>query len=229
MRPLGEALAARGFPVHAVRLAGHGTSVDDLARSRWTDWLASAEAGREHLAREVPRIAIAGMSMGALLALHLATSRPADVAALVLCGTPVTLAPRIRLLPWLARLPGFRRRYGLIPKNGGPDISDPAVRATSRSYSAMPLAAVLELLRLQSAVRAELARATQPALLLHGGQDHSVPVSNLELLRRRLGSRWIEAHVLARSWHVITLDVERVQVAALAGDFLARVEESGDY
>src|SRR5436309_331310 len=34
MRPLGEALAARGFPVHAVRLAGHGTDVAELARTR---------------------------------------------------------------------------------------------------------------------------------------------------------------------------------------------------
>src|SRR2546428_11933352 len=45
MRPLGEALTARGFPVYAVRLAGHGTDVADLARTRWTDWFASVEAG----------------------------------------------------------------------------------------------------------------------------------------------------------------------------------------
>src|SRR5262249_50914792 len=43
MRPLGEALAARGFPVRGVRLAGHGTSVEDLARTGWRDWYASVE------------------------------------------------------------------------------------------------------------------------------------------------------------------------------------------
>src|SRR5207247_2364206 len=45
MRPLGEALAARGFPVYGVRLAGHGTDVAEPARTRWTDWFASVEAG----------------------------------------------------------------------------------------------------------------------------------------------------------------------------------------
>ncbi|HJQ84468.1 MAG TPA: alpha/beta fold hydrolase, partial [Candidatus Binatia bacterium] len=67
MRPLGEALAARGFPVRAVRLAGHGTDVADLARTRWTDWFASVLEAAATLRRDVPRIALAGMSMGGLL------------------------------------------------------------------------------------------------------------------------------------------------------------------
>jgi len=46
----------------------------------------------------------------------------------------------------------------------------------------------------------------------------------VEWLRRRLGSAHIEAHVLERSWHVVTLDYDRERVAELAGEFLARVE-----
>ena len=66
------------------------TSAVDLARTRWTDWVASAEEGANALRRETGGpIAVAGMSMGGLLALHLAARRPADVAALVLCGTPI--------------------------------------------------------------------------------------------------------------------------------------------
>src|SRR5206468_213430 len=107
MRPLGEALAARGFPVRAVRLAGHGTEVADLAGTRWTDWFASVAEGAERLRRDVPVLAVAGMSLGALLALHLAATRPAEVSALVLCGTPLTLggtttACRLRTWSWRA-------------------------------------------------------------------------------------------------------------------------------
>jgi len=225
MRPLGEALAARGFPVRAVRLAGHGTDVADLARTRWTDWFASVEAERARLGRDVPRVVPVGMSLGALLALHLAATRADAVAALVLCGTPLRLRdPRVRWLPALARLPWFARRYASIAKVNGPDVADPAARAASRSYRTMPLAAVLELVRLQGIVRRELARVTQPALLLHGRHDHGVPLATLDLLRRSLGSRTVEAHVLERSWHVVTVDYDREEVARLAADFLARIE-----
>ena len=225
MRPLGEALAARGFPVRAVRLAGHGTEVADLAGTRWTDWFASVTEGADRLRQDVPALAVAGMSLGALLALHLAATRPAEVSALVLCGTPLELGGAgVRWLPLLARIPCIARRWATIPKPGGPDIADPAVRAASRSYRAMPLGAVLELLRLQAVVRGEVGRVTQPALLLHGRYDHSVPLANLERVRRSLGSRLIESHVLERSWHVVTLDYDRDKVARLAADFLGRVE-----
>jgi carboxylesterase len=226
MRPLGEALAVAGFPVRAVRLAGHGTTVDDLARTGWRDWYASVEAGWAALARDVGRVAAVGMSLGALLALHLAASRPAGVAALVLCGTPARLGDlRLRLLPLLARLPWFARRFAVIRKrDGAPDIADPVARAASRSYPAMPLAGVLELLRCQAAVAAELGRVRQPALLLHGRHDHSVPLASLAVLRRRLGSTHVEHRVLERSCHVVTVDCDRDEVARLAVDFLGRVE-----
>ena len=50
--------------------------------------------------------------------------------------------------------------------------------------------------------------------------------SNLALLRARIGSRWVETHVLERSWHVVTLDYDRDEVGRLAADFLARVEKN---
>ena len=225
MRPLGDALAARGFPVRGVLLAGHGTDVADLARTRWTDWFASVETECERLRSEVGRVAAVGMSLGALLSLHLAAVRPVALDALVLCGTPLRLGDaRVRWLPALARIPWVARRWGTIPKTGGPDIADPAVRRASRSYTAMPLSGLVELLRLQAVVRGELDRVRQPALLLHGRHDHSVPVASQDLLRRSLGSALVETHVLERSWHVITLDHDRDEVARLTGDFLERIE-----
>jgi carboxylesterase len=225
MRPLGDALAAAGFPILGVRLAGHGTSVDDLARTQWTDWVASVEDGFTRLARDSERVAVAGLSMGAVLALHLSATRPAEVAALVLCATALTIAdPRTRLLPLLHRTPWIGRRYARIPKRGGRDIADAAARAASPSYDAMPLGAVVQFLRLQAIVRSELRAVTPPALLLHGRHDHSAPLANLEQVRRGISSQWVESHVLERSWHVITVDAERELVGRLAVDFLTRVE-----
>ena len=225
MRPLGEALARRGFPVRAVRLPGHGTEVADLAQTGWQDWFAAVADAAATLRCVVPHVALAGMSMGALLGLHLASTRPEAVQALVLCGTPIRLRDlRLRFLPLVTRIPWVMHRFAVIPKAGGPDIADPAVRAASLSYRAMPLPAIVELLRLQAVVQRELRRVTQPALLLHGRHDHSAPVANVDTLRRGLGSRVIEQHILERSWHVITLDYERDRVAELSAAFLDRVE-----
>ena len=44
-----------------------------------------------------------------------------------------------------------------------------------------------------------------------------------ELVRRGLASRLVESHVLERSWHVVTLDYDRDEVARLTADFLERV------
>src|SRR5256885_14246546 len=63
MRPLGEALAARGFPVRAVRLAGHGTEVADLAGTRWTDWFASVAEGPQRPPRHVPAPPVPRLSL----------------------------------------------------------------------------------------------------------------------------------------------------------------------
>jgi carboxylesterase len=227
VRPLGEALAAAGFPVRAVRLAGHATTPDDLARTGWRDWLASAEAGLVALRAAVPLVAVAGVSLGSLLALLLASRGARDLAGVVCCATPLRLADRrTALLHRLSWLPGVQRRYAALPKRGR-DISDPAARAASVSYDVMPLPAVLSLLDLRRVVRRELAHVTQPVLVLHGRHDHAAPVSNLALLHRRLGSSQVETHVLERSWHVVTEDVERDEVARLTIAFLGRVEASG--
>jgi carboxylesterase len=229
MHPLGEALAARGFPVEGVRLPGHGTRAADLAGVHWTDWAATVESAARGLAARMQQVALVGMSMGSLLALRLAVERPALVSALVLCGTPLTLDdPRAAWLPVVARVPvlwgWLARRYAAIPKPDGPDIVDPDRRAESPSYRTMPLAGILEVVQLQRAVVPLLDRVTQPALLLHGRRDRSVPLANLEALRRGLGSRDVEAHALERSGHVVTVDVDRDEVARLSVDFLDRVE-----
>jgi len=190
----------------------------------WRDWLASAESGLTALREDAPRSVILGMSLGTLLGLLLAARRTHDVAAVVCAGTPLRLADRrtalLRSLRWM---PPLGRRFALLPK-GARDISDPVARAASLSYDVMPLPALLSLLELRRVVRRQLHRVTQPALVLHGRHDHNAPPSNVELLRRRLGSRRIEAHVLERSWHVVTEDVERDLVAKLTIDFLTRME-----
>jgi len=227
MRPLGDALAHAGFPVVGVELPGHGSEPGALGAVGYREWVACVDQAVDEVRRDGRRVAIAGMSMGALLALVAAAERGDAVSALVLCGAALRLSnPLIGWLPVLERVPGVTRRWPMIPRRGERGISDVHLRADSPTYGEIPWRAVRELLALRSAASAALSRVRPPTLALHGRRDRSVPLSVLDQLRGALGGGWFEAHVLERSWHVVTMDVERERVAELVVDFLSRVEST---
>ena len=129
VRPLGDALAAAGFPCHAVCLPGHATTVADLALVRHQQWLATVERAVRTMAADVPHVALAGVSLGALLALAIAAAGVPPVHALVLLGTPLRFADeRTALLRFVAWVPGRHRAHAARreaprarhPRRGGP-------------------------------------------------------------------------------------------------------------
>ena len=221
MRFLGEQLHAAGFSVGGIRLAGHATRVEDLAQCRWPDWYQSVEEGFEQLLRHSSRIVAIGLSMGALLAVRLAARHAAQVAGVVL------LSPSFELTnPWPGRLAGIvRSALPLLPESllylakGASDIADPVEREQRPTYHRLPLRGVAELVDLQRRARAWLPSVGQPVLAIHARQDHTAPLSNLELLRAAVGDLR-RAIILEDSYHVITVDRERERVASEVNGFI---------
>ncbi|MGH2626582.1 MAG: alpha/beta hydrolase, partial [Anaerolineales bacterium] len=83
MVPMAEALAQDGFTVHVARLAGHGTTPEDLAETSWADWVRSARQAYLTLRAQCRAVAVGGLSMGGAIALLLAASEaPAAVVAM---------------------------------------------------------------------------------------------------------------------------------------------------
>jgi carboxylesterase len=227
IRPVGEALAGTGYSVEAPMLAGHGGTLRDLAQSQWPDWLATAERSMDQLRRRVGDrpIGIVGFSMGGLLALRLARLYPERIAALVVIAAPLRMRPfqtrGVRALSWLPI--DFRSHpFACIPKLKGSDISDPEMRDANPSLRAFPLSAVTSLFALMDQVRADLPGVRAPTLVIHGRHDHTVPMEDSLELTGSLGSEVIERLWLDRSFHIVTLDVERSTVSSAILAFLAR-------
>jgi len=221
MRSLGEGLAAAGFPCRAIRLPGHATTPAELARSRGADWIEAVEAGVATLGASVSRVAIAGLSLGALLALEVAARGRVRVDALALFATPLLVAnQRTSFVRWLAWAPPFARPTTLIPKRRGRDILDAEARARSHAYDTMPLAAVAEFFAIRARVRRRLGTVTQPTLVLHGRQDRTAPVGNVAYLQRYLRARPLETEIFEASAHILTEDQERGAVADRVVRFL---------
>ena len=227
IRPLAEALGRRGCSVMAPMLAGHGGSLADLAASGWPDWLRSAEDALDELQARVGGgpVAICGFSMGGLLALRLARLHPERISALVVMSAPLRLRRyQVMGIRAIARLPiDFRAHPGAaVPKLAGSDISDDDMRYENPGLRAFPISALEGLLDLMDTVRADLPAIKTPVMVVHGRQDHTVPMEDSLELTGCLGSDVIERLWLDKSFHIVTLDVERDTVVDGVTRFLAQ-------
>lgn len=221
-RPLVAALEADGLTVMAPRLVGHGTRPEELAHTRWADWLGAARRAFDALAEAHAQIVIVGTSMGALCATVLAQERGARVAGLVLMALPLELTFKSQVVLDLARRVPLASVVPYILKKSGPDVSDAAVAAAMPSYDRIPLAAAASMLDGQAAARERLSRLSCPVLLQHGRHDHVAPVRNAQLALQALRTRHRRAIIYPQSWHILPLDVEHEAVNA---DVLAFIQD----
>ena len=148
LRPWAEYLIAAGLSVSLPLLPGHGTTWQDMNRSRWPEWYATVDVALSQLRGRCETVVVAGLSMGGALALRLAEQRGADVAGLVLVNPAVKIEdPRLRVLPLLRFL------LPSLPAIGG-DIKKPGV--TELAYERTPLQALHSMVAMYAAVAEDL-------------------------------------------------------------------------
>lgn len=224
MHHLALRLAAAGYRCLAPVMAGHGGAPRELVGIPWTEWVAKA---RRDLARlsGARRTFVAGCSMGALVACALAHDHPGQVDGLLLLAPAMELKPAGRLGALLGRSGLFWRT--VVPKGSGSDVKDAEMRRRNPCLPGVPLAAVAELGELAAFVDRAAPGVAAPALVIAGGQDHTVTLSGARRLARRLGGGPAEVLVLPESWHLVGVDVERERCAEAAVEFLAGLPVPG--
>src|SRR5262245_9351994 len=116
-----------GLAAYAPLLPGHGTHASDLARTRFPDWLGAAETALESLLPQAGSAVVVGLSLGSLIAAHLAVSRKEVCGVGMLANATKLFFPfpdlALRLVERL-HLADFS-----VPKIGA-DIADAEARAT---------------------------------------------------------------------------------------------------
>lgn len=214
MRPLAEAFAAAGYTVELPLLPGHGTTVDDMITTGWSDWSAAAEAAYEALAARCEKVVVAGLSMGGALTVWLAGRHP-EIAGIVCINPVVDAGSDIAELARQMLASGQDR----IPGIGG-NVADPEGHETA--YDAAPLAPLLSLAEAAPELREAMGRVTSPLLLLNSPQDNVVPPANSDELAAGVAGP-VERVTLERSFHVATLDYDAALIESEAVAFAARV------
>lgn len=214
MRPIADAFVAAGYTVEMPLLPGHGTDVDDMITTGWSDWSGAAEAAYVSLASRCGKVVVIGLSMGGALTAWLATRRP-EIAGIVCVNPVIEVGQDIVDLANQLIETGQDR----IPAIGG-DIADPD--GTESAYDSTPLGPLLSLADGTTELRAELEKITSPLLLLSSPQDHVVPPPNSDLLAGTVSGP-VDRVALERSYHVATLDYDADLIISEALAFAARV------
>jgi carboxylesterase len=198
MRPWAEALATAGHTVRVPLLPGHGTTWKDANRVSWEDWYGQLELSFNEVAQHCEQTFVAGLSMGGTLVLRLAEERGADVAGVMVVNASLfTTRKDAKLLPVLQRV------VPSLPAIGN-DIKKPGV--TEPAYDRMPVRGAWQLSKLWSRTNGDLARITQPLLVMTSREDHVVEAGNSERLMTAAGSTDKRQVWLENSFHVATLD-----------------------
>jgi carboxylesterase len=213
MRPWAEALAAAGFAVELPLLPGHGTTWQDLNRTRWQDWYGAVEQAFDALRDRCEQVFAAGLSMGGTLVLRLAEQRGHQVAGLIVVN-PSLATERADVKYALPVLQRFVPSLAGI----GSDIAKPGV--TELAYDRTPLRALHSLSQLWRITRADLGRITAPVLLYRSETDHVVEPLSGRLLRAQTRSGLVQERVLGRSYHVATLDHDAPEIFAGSVDWI---------
>lgn len=210
IRLLAQNLFEKGFSVAGPLLPGHGTRPTDLNQISWKDWTAEGERTYQFLKNQCDKVIVGGESMGALVALHLA-SQHVEIAG-VLC-----YAPAIKLT--LSTLDIIKLYLG-SPFLNQVDRSSLDCSDNWQGYPGLPLKGALQLLKMQKAIKTQLSQIHQPVLIFQGKEDTTVAKEAGELILNGIQSTTKELHWMDHSSHAITLDRELDEVTRITIDFI---------
>lgn len=218
MQFLADDLHGRGYTVLNVRLAGHGTHPDDLRRTHWTEWLLSVEDGLDLLLGLSGQTVLIGQSMGGMVAL--AAAAQYSVAGVVALSTPYFGFPQVEVL--MARLMGAVGMTARKQEKEHPELGQRR-EADYPAYARYPVSIIVELAKLNRAMRDLLPQVKAPALVVQshrdlGGKD------DLERIHAALGSPLKEKLWLDGFEHSVVRDEKRQVLFDAIGEFLKNIE-----
>ena len=246
MRFLANYLNKKGYTVVCPRLANHGGPLSVLKKTRWQDLYRSvrdAAAARKALEGEGP-VFVAGLSMGALLALLLADEFKDRIAG-VTCLAPTLFydgwnTPGAKFFMPLACTP--LKNFFYFKEEPPYGIRDEAIQNRVHRYYSLatldrmenvaqygyPFYPVTQLYQLKLLVRhlsKRLGRIKTPVQLIQAKDDDMTSVKNSKYIYDRVRSEMKEMVFLYNSYHVITVDQERGIVAEKMSSFFGRIAE----
>lgn len=209
VRALADRLAADGHTVYAPVLAGHGTTVGDLAASGEEAWIAGAEAALGKL-RDAGcgRIYSAGLSLGGLISGLLAEG--GLLSGCVMICPPVRMKPYLRFAALISGVFPYVRYEGKT-RWEAPDAYYNMLRG-------MSTAKLRDIGRMGKRFSDGIGKLRCPLLAIEAGKDNKVDPDTYRILRD--GVPGMAYRLFPDALHGCTYGEMREKIAACVSDWI---------
>ncbi|HDH02992.1 MAG TPA: alpha/beta fold hydrolase [Actinobacteria bacterium] len=192
-RLLGRFLNDRQYTTIAPLLAGHGTSMAEMAQTDNDDWLASVRVTTESALAENDRVHLVGLSLGGLLSVLIADELP--VTSVTTINAPIRFKnARTYASPLLSRITPMIS----WPEAPPPPLADEA-KPLWLTYSGFPTKALADLVTTSRMALEAASRVRIASLTIQSKADATVKPISGRLLADALGPRnrlvWLERSI----------------------------------
>lgn len=216
VRPVADRIAEHGYAVSAPLLPGHGTTWQEMSRTRYADWLGAVVSALQGLRANHRTVVAFGVSMGGALITDVAARRPELVDGLVLVNPAFAATDwRLKVIPHLKHVvPVYKGLGDDIRREGAP---------RELAYTMTPLKAFDSFVEQWPRLVQELPEVRQPVLLVRSRHDRVVPAISGDVFLAGVGSDDVTVTWLEESAHVAPLDHDAEQLIEGTLEFVDRV------
>jgi esterase/lipase len=186
MLELAEYLHGKGFWVYCVRLRGHGTSPEDLATRKGSDWVESVDIGYALMKTICSRVVLGGFSFGGGLALDAAARISGAAGVFAVCPPFRLQSISSRFAPAVTV---WNRTMDTMHCHGAAKeyVERPSERPLI-NYARVPLAALSQLEHFMKELEPRLADIKSPTLVIQAQGDPIVNPERTVLMFNRIGA-----------------------------------------
>lgn len=186
MMELARYLQAKGVWVYLVRLKGHGTSPEDLARRGGGEWVESVDLGYALMSAICERVVLGGFSFGGGVALDCAGRIGKTAGVFAVCPPQRLLDVSSRFAPavtvWNRVMDVFSYQWAKK------EFVESVPERPELNYTRIPITALRAMERFMAELEPRLALIAAPALVLQAEGDPVVDPRGSQRLFEMLGS-----------------------------------------
>ena len=242
---LGRKIHKAGFTVLCNTLPGHCSSLSDLKKVTWQEIAESCIRDLKELKKNYRQVFVGGLSMGALMSIHLAYKFPEEVFGIIALAPTIfydgwslhkgkfflSLAWQIPCLrnfinireswPYGLKDEYLRAHFQRFYKNASAFKFDNKVQLFGSPF--FPVASLYQHSLLTKLVKSQIPSVKNPILILHAREDDMTSLKNARFVLTNIGSLDKSLVILEDSYHMITIDQEKDKVAQEIINFLKKL------